>query len=92
LVFVTGIAARRPGVSHPIAALLAAALPAVTANLAVEMAPIRVNLIAAGFVDTPLSTSSSGTSWTSAGTSWPRRSPSGASSSPRTLPPRRCTS
>jgi NAD(P)-dependent dehydrogenase (short-subunit alcohol dehydrogenase family) len=32
-----------------------AALPALVANLAVEVAPIRVNLIAAGFVDTPLS-------------------------------------
>jgi NAD(P)-dependent dehydrogenase (short-subunit alcohol dehydrogenase family) len=35
----------------------AAALPALIANLAVELAPIRVNLIAAGFVDTPLSAS-----------------------------------
>ncbi|MGH3191394.1 MAG: SDR family oxidoreductase [Streptosporangiaceae bacterium] len=32
-------------------------LPALIANLAVEIAPIRVNLIAAGFVDTPLSVS-----------------------------------
>ncbi|MGB6612616.1 MAG: SDR family oxidoreductase, partial [Trebonia sp.] len=32
-----------------------AALPALVANLAVEIAPIRVNLIAAGFVDSPLS-------------------------------------
>jgi NAD(P)-dependent dehydrogenase (short-subunit alcohol dehydrogenase family) len=31
------------------------ALPAFTAALALEMAPVRVNLIAAGFVDTPLS-------------------------------------
>jgi NAD(P)-dependent dehydrogenase (short-subunit alcohol dehydrogenase family) len=30
-------------------------MPALVANLAVEVAPIRVNLIAAGFVDTPLS-------------------------------------
>jgi len=29
--------------------------PALTKNLALELAPIRVNLIAAGFVDTPLS-------------------------------------
>jgi NAD(P)-dependent dehydrogenase (short-subunit alcohol dehydrogenase family) len=36
---------------------LTAALPALTANLALEIAPIRVNLIAAGFVDTPLSAS-----------------------------------
>jgi NAD(P)-dependent dehydrogenase (short-subunit alcohol dehydrogenase family) len=34
-----------------------AALPALAANLALELAPIRVNLIAAGFVDTPLSAS-----------------------------------
>ncbi|MFJ7945861.1 SDR family oxidoreductase [Streptomyces sp. NPDC096354] len=34
-----------------------AALPALTANLALELAPIRVDLIAAGFVDTPLSAS-----------------------------------
>jgi len=36
---------------------VAAALPALTANLALELAPVRVNLIAAGFVDTPLSAS-----------------------------------
>ena len=34
-----------------------AGLPAMIANLAFEVAPIRVNLIAAGFVDTPLSAS-----------------------------------
>jgi NAD(P)-dependent dehydrogenase (short-subunit alcohol dehydrogenase family) len=34
---------------------MTAALPALTANLAIEIAPVRVNLIAAGFVDTPLS-------------------------------------
>ncbi|MCX2716073.1 SDR family oxidoreductase [Mycolicibacterium sp. J2] len=32
-----------------------AVLPPFTAALALELAPIRVNLIAAGFVDTPLS-------------------------------------
>ena len=31
--------------------------PALTASLALEVAPVRVNLIAAGFVDTPLSAS-----------------------------------
>jgi NAD(P)-dependent dehydrogenase (short-subunit alcohol dehydrogenase family) len=30
-------------------------MPALTKNLALEIAPVRVNLIAAGFVDTPLS-------------------------------------
>jgi NAD(P)-dependent dehydrogenase (short-subunit alcohol dehydrogenase family) len=34
-----------------------AALPPLAASLALELAPIRVNLIAAGFVDTPLSAS-----------------------------------
>jgi NAD(P)-dependent dehydrogenase (short-subunit alcohol dehydrogenase family) len=30
-------------------------MPAMTKNPALELAPVRVNLIAAGFVDTPLS-------------------------------------
>ncbi len=55
LIFMTGTAARHPAVGSAIAAILAAAVPAITANLALELAPIRVNLIAAGFVDTPLS-------------------------------------
>jgi NAD(P)-dependent dehydrogenase (short-subunit alcohol dehydrogenase family) len=36
-------------------AAVTAALPALIANLALELAPVRVNLVAAGFVDTPLS-------------------------------------
>jgi NAD(P)-dependent dehydrogenase (short-subunit alcohol dehydrogenase family) len=55
LLYMTGTGARRPGVGLSIAAIFAAALPALTANLALELAPVRVNLIAAGFVDTPLS-------------------------------------
>jgi NAD(P)-dependent dehydrogenase (short-subunit alcohol dehydrogenase family) len=42
-----------PGIG--IFAAAAAALPPLTATLALEIAPIRVNLIAAGFVDTALS-------------------------------------
>ena len=57
LLSMTGTGARRPGVGLSIAAVFAAALPALTANLALELAPVRVNLIAAGFVDTPLSAS-----------------------------------
>jgi len=50
-----GAAGGRPGPGlYFISAL---ALPALTKNLAVEIAPIRANLIAAGFVDTPLSAS-----------------------------------
>ena len=40
-----------------VAAAATAALQALVASLALELAPIRVNLIAAGFVDTPLSAS-----------------------------------
>jgi len=36
---------------------LTAALPAMTKSLALEVAPVRVNLIAAAFVDTPLAAS-----------------------------------
>ena len=57
LLFMTGTDARRPGAGGPIVSALTAALPALAANLAVEVAPVRVNLIAAGFVDTPLSAS-----------------------------------
>ena len=38
-----------------VATIMAAALPAITANAAAELAPVRVNAIAAGFVETPLS-------------------------------------
>jgi len=55
LVFMGGVGGRRPGVGNGIVSTMTAALPAFTANLALELAPIRVNLIAAGFVDTPLS-------------------------------------
>jgi NAD(P)-dependent dehydrogenase (short-subunit alcohol dehydrogenase family) len=57
LIFMGGTGARRPGVGLSIVAGTTAALPAMTASLALEIAPIRVNLIAAGFVDTPLSAS-----------------------------------
>jgi NAD(P)-dependent dehydrogenase (short-subunit alcohol dehydrogenase family) len=55
LTFITGTDARRPGVGSSVAAILAVALPAVAANIAVELAPIRANVVAAGYVDTPLS-------------------------------------
>ena len=57
LLFMSGTAGRRPGFGLGIVSTLSAALPALVANLAIELAPIRVNLIAAGFVDTPLSAS-----------------------------------
>ena len=57
LLFMGGTGGRRRGPGMSLIAAGTAALPALIANLAVEVAPIRVNLIAAGFVDTPLSAS-----------------------------------
>lgn len=55
LIFMGGTGGRRPAIGMSIAGAMTAALPALTANLALEISPVRVNLIAAGFVDTPLS-------------------------------------
>ncbi|MFZ2012534.1 MAG: SDR family oxidoreductase [Nocardioides sp.] len=55
LLLMSGTGARRPAVGVALGAALAAGLPALTADLALELAPTRVNLLAPGFVDTPLS-------------------------------------
>jgi NAD(P)-dependent dehydrogenase (short-subunit alcohol dehydrogenase family) len=55
LLFMGGTGGRRTAPGLAFISALTAALPALTKNLALEHAPIRVNLIAAGFVDTPLS-------------------------------------
>jgi NAD(P)-dependent dehydrogenase (short-subunit alcohol dehydrogenase family) len=57
LLFMGGTGGRRQTVGFSAIAAGTAAMPALVANLALEMAPVRVNLIAAGFVDTPLSAS-----------------------------------
>jgi NAD(P)-dependent dehydrogenase (short-subunit alcohol dehydrogenase family) len=55
LIFMGGTGGRRTAPGLSLVTALTAAQPAMTKNLALELAPIRVNLIAAGFVDTPLS-------------------------------------
>ncbi|MFF9768388.1 SDR family oxidoreductase [Streptomyces sp. NPDC014636] len=55
LLLLGGTGARRVRAGLGTAPAVTAALPALTAGLALELAPVRVNLIAAGFVDTPLS-------------------------------------
>ncbi|MFC9738935.1 SDR family oxidoreductase [Streptomyces noursei] len=55
LLLMGGTGARRIRAALGVAPAVTAALPAFTASLALELAPVRVNLIAAGFVDTPLS-------------------------------------
>jgi NAD(P)-dependent dehydrogenase (short-subunit alcohol dehydrogenase family) len=57
LLFVGGTGARRPAAGVALGSAVTVGMRAIVASLAVELAPVRVNLIAAGFVDTPLSAS-----------------------------------
>jgi NAD(P)-dependent dehydrogenase (short-subunit alcohol dehydrogenase family) len=57
LLFMGGTGGRRTAKGFALISALTAAMPAMTKILALELAPVRVNLIAAGFVDTPLSAS-----------------------------------
>jgi NAD(P)-dependent dehydrogenase (short-subunit alcohol dehydrogenase family) len=57
LLLMGGTGGRRISRELGLASAATAVLPAFTAALALELAPVRVNLIAAGFVDTPLSAS-----------------------------------
>lgn len=57
LLFTGGTGGRRPAVGMALASTLTVGTPALVRALALELAPIRVNLIAPGFVDTPLSAS-----------------------------------
>lgn len=55
LLFMGGTGGRRTAAGLALIGALTAAMPALIRNLALELAPVRVNLLAAGFVDTPLS-------------------------------------
>jgi NAD(P)-dependent dehydrogenase (short-subunit alcohol dehydrogenase family) len=57
LLLIGGTGGRRICPGSAIVSAVTAAMPALTAGLALDLAPIRVNLIAPGFVDTPLSAS-----------------------------------
>jgi NAD(P)-dependent dehydrogenase (short-subunit alcohol dehydrogenase family) len=57
LLFISGTGGRRTRLGLGLTSAVTAATPALIANLALEIAPVRVNLIAPGFVDTPLSAS-----------------------------------
>ncbi|HZX04704.1 SDR family oxidoreductase [Kribbella sp.] len=54
IVFTSGIAAYRPGPRASLLAALNGALASLAAALAVELAPLRVNVISPGWVDTPI--------------------------------------
>jgi NAD(P)-dependent dehydrogenase (short-subunit alcohol dehydrogenase family) len=55
LLFMGGTGGRKVTKGFALISALTAAIPAMAKNLALEIAPIRVNVIAPGFVDTPLS-------------------------------------
>ena len=57
LLLLGGTGGRKIAVGLGLASAVTAAMPALTATLALELSPARVNLIAPGFVDTPLSAS-----------------------------------
>jgi NAD(P)-dependent dehydrogenase (short-subunit alcohol dehydrogenase family) len=57
LLLIGGTGGRRIRRDLGLASAATAAIPPFVATLALELAPVRVNLIAAGFVDTPLSAS-----------------------------------
>src|SRR6185295_12421241 len=57
LVLMGGTGGRKISKDLGLMSAATAMLPPFTATLALELAPVRVNLIAAGFVDTPLSAS-----------------------------------
>ena len=57
LTFMGGTGGRKISRNLGLVSAATAVLPPFTAALALELAPVRVNLIAAGFVDTPLSAS-----------------------------------
>jgi NAD(P)-dependent dehydrogenase (short-subunit alcohol dehydrogenase family) len=54
LTFTSGIAAYRPGPSGSMIAAANAALAGLARALAVELAPVRVNVVSPGWVDTPV--------------------------------------
>ncbi|WP_437321060.1 SDR family oxidoreductase [Sorangium sp. So ce385] len=54
LVFTTGIAAARPGPGGAVVAAANGALEALVRALAIELAPVRVNALSPGWVDTPI--------------------------------------
>jgi NAD(P)-dependent dehydrogenase (short-subunit alcohol dehydrogenase family) len=54
IVFTSGIAGARPGPGWSVAASICAAMEGLTRALAVELAPVRVNVVSPGIVKTPL--------------------------------------
>ena len=54
LTFTSGIAAYRPPAGGSVVAAVNGALPSLARALAIEMAPVRVNVVSPGWTDTPI--------------------------------------
>jgi NAD(P)-dependent dehydrogenase (short-subunit alcohol dehydrogenase family) len=54
LIFVSGFRAHRPGAGSALLGAINGALEALARGLAVERAPVRVNVVSPGIIDTPL--------------------------------------
>ncbi|MEU4391830.1 SDR family oxidoreductase [Kribbella sp. NPDC023855] len=77
IVFTSGIAAYRPGPKGAMVAALNGALGSLAAALAVELAPLRVNVISPGWVDTPIWQSVAGDATAATLAAMARRLPAG---------------
>jgi NAD(P)-dependent dehydrogenase (short-subunit alcohol dehydrogenase family) len=60
ITFTSGIAAYRPGPGGSVIATANAALEGLARSLALELAPVRVNVVSPGWVDTPIWTTLAG--------------------------------
>jgi NAD(P)-dependent dehydrogenase (short-subunit alcohol dehydrogenase family) len=77
IVFTSGIAAYRPGPKGSLLAALNGALASLAYALAIELAPVRVNVISPGWVDTPIWDAIAGDGRTTMLNAMARRLPAG---------------
>jgi NAD(P)-dependent dehydrogenase (short-subunit alcohol dehydrogenase family) len=88
IVFTSGIAAYRPGPRASLLAALNGALASLAAALAVELAPIRVNVVSPGWVDTTIWQDVAGDAAAATLAAMAARLPAGRIGRTRTSPPR----
>lgn len=95
ITFTSGVAARRPTRGGSMAAAINSGLEGLVRELAVELAPIRVNAVSPGWTETPIWDGMAGMTAEkrrSSSPPWPHDCPPGGSGSPRTSPRRWCSS
>ncbi len=92
LLFMSGTGGRRPGLGFGLIPTVTSALPALIASLALELTPVRINLIAAASSTHRSRRRSWAMSWRTAAASCAPHFPSGVWSAPKMLRPWPCTS